>query len=182
MEEPFSQEMTFSAEKSSSPQEELDSTKGDKELLREAMLDWKKKGNTQLANACSEALKNDNAEDDMKEIDDKFTEELKIKVERMEAEAAIETKEQSRERIQIKSPDKPIATQDTPKIGIRNKEIVVQNNSSLETNSKNQNDMSFSERNTILKKITNTKYILNVLGIIIFVELFRVLSIIFSSF
>tara|TARA_Y100001968_G_scaffold258716_1_gene245751 strand:+ start:207 stop:704 length:498 start_codon:yes stop_codon:yes gene_type:complete len=79
--------------------------------LREAMLDWKKKGNQQLVDACAEALKKNLIQQQNERfVEDEFTRGLQEKVNRLEAEKEYESINNNKPRLPSsnKSELKPI--------------------------------------------------------------------------
>ena len=66
-----------------------DSSEEEQSRIQEAMFEWKKKGNDQLASACADALEIGNQLEEPFTPDDPFTEKLKTEVERLEAEEAV---------------------------------------------------------------------------------------------
>ena len=75
--------------------EEQSKANSEQERLTAAMLDWKKKGNDRLAEACADALELNSQEKELPAPqDDEFTSKLKKQVEMLEAEAS---KEDSKE-------------------------------------------------------------------------------------
>ena len=151
------------------------------ETLKKAMIEWKEKGNELLAQACAEALVEHNKSYEKAIPDDKRTQELKDKINLIEAnqEAAL----RHNNTILDKSYDSYTAnslseaeSSDSPR-----NEII---NSHQKTNYARQNYSSGIE-NTFLKKFqlfVDTKTILQLLALITSFELGRMLYFLFKLF
>ncbi len=192
--------------------------------LKAAMLDWKRKGNTQLANACADALGATEENKELNDQDDEQTKEIKAKVERIEAEAELkrikieesfsnrpqsntdeqeETKTKAEESKNINSefqlfnntPKEPenlieeVKAQEfeaqkekfnnLPNETVPNEKstyIFPKNTKGIESNpfiqTGNENNIE------LFKKLTNTKFVLQVVALILIIEIGRIIFLI----
>ncbi len=158
-----------------------DSSNNEQTRLKEAMMEWKQKGNTRLADACADALgiNDKDSEETSESPDSEYTNQLKKEVERLEAEAEWEKKKQS-------NPEKV------------NSYVKSNSTGSNESESQNQYDIvkgsasvtniiesqKVGERiNQIMpKRLKETKFTFKIFEAIIYFELFRLMVSLFMAF
>ncbi len=190
--------------------------------LKAKMIEWKEKGNTQLADACADALDiNQRQEKKEKQSleEDEFTQKLQVEVERLEAEDEFRLRKQPNikkplqtSREQVTSPSlKPPAPSSSANPSISTSPSLKppapssSENPSISTspslkppapssssrNSVSKNDKSkvnisstkkLHTTNPISKKLKDTKFMLTIIGLISFIEFFRIIIILLNSF
>tara|TARA_Y100001968_G_scaffold64030_1_gene54807 strand:- start:208 stop:843 length:636 start_codon:yes stop_codon:yes gene_type:complete len=169
---------------------ELDSL--DESALRTAMVDWKKKGNILMAEACAEALRlnQSNQDSQLEPVDDLNTVRLKAEINRMEAEAVISKTENNKDSKinqinEFSSSDQDLKKQEEKKEKIKKIELKPKININIkERKSKNIPRHFITNRIYLPKRISfsDTKFVFSLFFMFLVIEVIRLASIILRSF
>ncbi len=191
----------------------------ERERLTEAMYDWKKKGNSRLANACADALGLGNSENPDSVPEDEFSANLKIEVERLEAEAEFQEKKKNKNDLEVNEPllpeqEKAPGEEGSERVleqketdfeqlekGIEEKEIEIRDQSAstgeiksppeesifLEAPSSVGAEQDITNTSLIFddslrKRFTNTKFVLQLIGVFLLFEFLRAVLTLFFAF
>ncbi len=172
---------------SKSPDSEADafedsSETAEQKRLRAAMLEWKKKGNAQLVEACAEALASTQSTDQGPPQDDEFTRKLKSEINQEEAEAEAERILRGRSQPEEAVSNERNSNSVAPVKDLFQLKDKEEKNLELKPETSDlillpKNKSSFMPKNNTLEKITDTKFVLRLIG---FVSMFELLRLFFA--
>ncbi len=159
--------------------------------IRAAMLEWKKKGNSQLADACAEALSSAPKQKENHSIDNENTQKIKNQINKIEAQAEAEMILKRREEsnaketkgnndLSIETSTESFQKEQKYKSKQEHKSLVSTKDSFKEINRISTRKEQNAYTGLISKKLTNTKFVLRLIGIISLFELSRMLLVLFS--
>ena len=159
----------------------------DNELVKDAMYEWKKKGNRMLADACEEALTQGRSLEN-KEIlsndSEKRINKIQQEAERIEAEEAYLNHRKTEQEVEVKSEQEVEVKAEQEDIFAKNKfdiSEVNQNNQQPNINAFNK-PINFKPRPKLIKYIFNTRLVLSIVATIILFNFIEFIFNIFKSF